>query len=516
MARPGRLAVATMGVALLTSCALPVARAGEGVTPSRATTHATTARPNIVFILTDDLDDATFNDVVHLPQLNTLLTKQGVSFTNYFVPDSLCCPSRASFMRGQYVHNTGVLANIPPSGGFERWQQLGLAKSTIATWLQAGGYRTGLLGKYLNDYPTGAPNNYVPPGWNEWDSPLGAAPYNEFNYTLNSNGVLKKYGSAPGDYLVDVLANKSAQFISQNPKGKPFFLEVTPFVPHEPATPAPRYANAFPGIATPHTASWNQADVSNEPQWLSSRPLLDQSTIDYIDTLYRKRMQDMLGVADLVQTVITALTNSGQLNNTYIVFSSDNGFHLGQHRLPAGKETPFEEDIHVPLVIRGPGIKPGRKVNSIVREIDLAPTFAALAGVTPPSFVDGRSFVTALTGTYKSPPQDALIEHFSGASTEVTRKPDGTIVGDPDSETFPFPGFVRPNALPEPIIPPYHAIRTRDFLYVEYSTGERQLYNLVKDPNEMDDIVTQFPARANQLHKKLLALETCVGPTACS
>jgi arylsulfatase A-like enzyme len=169
----------------------------------------------------------------------------------------------------------------------------------------------------------------------------------------------------------------------------------------------------------------------------------------------------------------------------------------------------------VPLVIRGPGIKPGRKENSMVREIDLAPTFAALAGVTPPSFVDGTSFVAALTGTYRNPPTDALIEHFSGASTEVTRGPNGTIAGDPDSESFPWPGVAHPNALAEPSIPPYHAIRTRGYLYVEYVSGEKQLYNLTNDPYELNNIVTEFPARANILHKKLLQLETCVGPTAC-
>ncbi len=501
-----------VGAALLGSCTYPIARAVDSGGRSRP---RATARPNIVFILADDLDYAEFNDVAHLPALNTLLTQAGVSFTNYFVPDSLCCPSRASILRGQYVHNHGVLSNVPPSGGFERWQQLGLDKSTIATWLHDAGYRTGLYGKYLNDYPATAPNNYVPPGWDEWASPLGAAPYNEFNYTMNEDGVLHNYGSAPSDYLVDVLAGKAANFITKNPAGKPFFLEVTPFVPHEPATPAPRYANAFPGIETPHTPSWDQADVSKEPQWLSSRPLLDASTIAYIDQLYRKRMQTMLGVGDLVQTVVNALTASGQLGNTYIVFASDNGFHLGQHRLPAGKQTAFDEDIHVPLVIRGPGIKPGRKVNSMVREVDLAPTFAALAGVTPPSFVDGRSFVAALTGADRGAPPDALIEHFNSTSSLVTRAPDGSIVGDPDSETFPWPGVVQPRALPEPVIPPYRALRTHQFLYVEYSTGERELYNLTNDPYEMNNIVASYPARANQLHKRLMVLETCAGAT-CS
>ena len=213
-------------------------------------------RPNVVFILTDDLDLTSYLDPSRFPKVNSLLTQKGTTFSNFFVTDSLCCPSRSSILRGQYVHEHDVLGNLPPSGGYEKFHANGDETSTVGTWMHDSGYRTGLLGKYLNGYPDTVDPTFVPPGWDEWDSPTsGGNPYSEYNYRLNENGMLVRYGSMPQDYLVDVLSRKSSEFIQQK-SDKPFFLYVAPYVPHQPATPAPRYADAFPDVQAPRTRSF--------------------------------------------------------------------------------------------------------------------------------------------------------------------------------------------------------------------------------------------------------------------
>jgi N-acetylglucosamine-6-sulfatase len=445
-------------------------------------------RPNVVFILTDDLDLNSYLDPSRFPKVNSLLVQKGTTFSNYFVTDSLCCPSRSSTLRGQYVHEHGVLGNLPPSGGYEKFHANGDEKSTVGTWMHDAGYRTGLLGKYLNGYPDTVDPTFVPPGWDEWDSPTsGGNPYSEYNYRLNENGNLVRYGSTPEDYLVDVLSRKSSEFIQQ--KGdKPFFLYLAPYVPHWPATPAPRYADAFPGVQAPRTPSFNEADISAEPQWLRNRPLLDDQQVASIDKVYRKQLQSMLAVDDLIENVVNTLRQTGQLDNTYIVLSSDNGYHLGQHRLPQGKSTAFEEDIHVPLVVRGPDVPSGKKVDDFAANVDLAPTFAALGDAKAPSFVDGRSLEPALHDESRgdNTRKAVLVEHFV-PEADARRARRG-------------------------VMPTYAAVRTERYTYVEYVTGERQLYELRNDPDQLRNIAgTADKKLVDGLAKQVAALRTCKG-----
>ena len=508
---------ATLGVVLGT---IPAAGASTGSSVPQA---APSKKPNIVFILTDDLDLSSYLDPSRFPKVNSLLVDKGTTFSNFFVTDSLCCPSRSSILRGQYVHQHDVLGNLPPAGGYQKFHANGDEKSTVATWLHGAGYRTGLLGKYLNGYPQTVAPTFVPPGWDEWDSPTsGGNPYSEYNYRLNENGRLVRYGSSPDDYLVDVLSRKSSEFIQQQ-SDKPFFLYVAPYVPHQPATPAPRYADAFPGVQAPRTASFNQADMSAEPQWLQRRPLLDPQQIDAIDQLYRKRLQSMLGVEDLVQNVVDTLQKTGQLDNTYIVLTSDNGFHLGQHRLPPGKQTAFEEDIHVPLIVRGPGVPQGKKVDDPAMNIDFAPTFAELAGAKVPGFVNGRSLVPAMHGKKPdSERKDVLVEHYAEGRGRQRSGAAGTAQQDPDNDTNP-PDSGTPSTGPQAPavrrgqfralgIPDYAAIRTDRYTYVEYVTGERELYDRRADPDELHNIVsTADPKLVRDLAKQLSALKACKG-----
>ena len=363
--------------------------------------------------------------------------------------------------------------------------------------------------------------------------PLGGNPYSEYRYELNENGKLVQYGRQPGDYLVDVLAQKSVDFINTAPTNQPFFMYVAPYVPHQPATPAPRYATAFPDTQAPRPPSFDQADLNAEPTWLRDRPKLSPAVVAYIDALYRRRLQDMLGVEDLLRNVVNALQAKGQLNNTYIVLGSDNGFHLGQHRLPPGKQTPFDEDIRVPLWVRGPGVPKNTTVDQLAMNIDLAPTFAAIGGAKVPSFVDGRSLLPLL-GT-SSPPtswrQDVFLEHYGTVSAgsappaPTTTEPASRFAtdspqapADPDDdagynragidESAEGTAAARINQI-NPFgvaVPSYHAIRTSRYLYVEYDNGDRELYDLTHDPYELHNIAaTTKPRLLRQLSSRLRA-----------
>ncbi|MEU8379583.1 sulfatase [Streptosporangium sp. NPDC048865] len=461
-----------------------LALAAVGTIPAVA--HAA-GRPNVVLILVDDLDAG---DLQKFPNIWNLLARNGTSFDRFFVPNSWCCPSRASIMRCQYVHSHGVLTNTAPEGGFTKYYTSGLERSNIATWMKSAGYRTGLMGKYLNHYPGGAaPATHVPPGWDEWDVPVRNL-YEEYGYTLNENGTLRDYGFTPQDYLTDVLSAKASAFVSQ-PGQDPFFLYLAPVAPHNPANYAPRHQAAFAGVVAPRTPSFNQPDVSAEPLWLRSLPPLDAAKIRRIDRHYRDRLRAMLGVDDMVGTLVESLRASGKLDETYIFFASDNGFHLGQHRLPHGKTTPFDEAIKVPLLVRGPGIPAGRVVGDMAASIDLAPTFAQLAGAALPGFAEGRSLLPLLRGeTPSSWRQNVLLEFYRPTS---------------------------PSSARQTPVPAYQGMRTARYTFVRYDTGEYQLYDLTRDPYQLRNLAAETPLDViAEFNRQLDALVSCSGATCRS
>jgi N-acetylglucosamine-6-sulfatase len=460
--------------------------------------------PNIIFILTDDLDEGIFS---LQPRLNSLLAANGTTFKNNFVSLSLCCPSRIATLRGQYAHNSGIFTNSSPDGGFAKIYGDGLESSTIATWLQAAGYRTALIGKYVNGYPNAASTNaYIPPGWTRWFSPNGGSPYSGYNYSLNENGNTVSYGSAPGDYLVDVIAQKTTTFINNtltNFPNKPFFIYVAPYVPHGPATPPPRYADRFPGAQAPRTPSFNEANVGDKPAWVQSKALLTSTQIAAIDDFYRKRLQTMLAVEDLVSDVIDTLAARGQLDNTYIFFTSDNGFHQGQHRLTSGKNTAFDEDLLVPLVVRGPGVPAGQVVTKLTANIDLASTWAEIAGITPPSLVDGRSLAPFLTGVTPAVwRKTLLLEHGGPSLTEFST----------DGLLEPQDPFDIQAAAAGGGTPVFVGLRTPIRTYVEYDTGERELYENTTDPYQLTNAYsTADPALKTRFATWVGNLRNCTG-----
>lgn len=479
---PARHAVAL----LLGVCAIAACGRVEGATPATVAeaAQAPVDRPNIVFILTDDEDTALH---AFMSKTKALLHDAGTTFDNYFVTYSLCCPSRATTLRGQYPHSTGVRGNTPPLGGFETFRALGRETSTIATWLRADGYRTAMFGKYLNGYQPAAG---VPAGWSEWY--VGGNAYRGYDYVLNENGKFVSYGSRPEDFLVDVIAHKAANLIRRSAADKtPFFLYVAPFTPHGPATAAPRHEALFENAELPRSPAFDEADASDKPAIIRSRPRLRPRMLTRLEDVYRRRLRSLQSVDDLVDSLVTTLRATGQLERTYIIYASDNGFHLGEHRLLQGKNTAYETDIRVPLVVRGPGVTAGKREHAIVLNNDLAPTFAAMAGVRSPEFVEGRSFLPLLTATPAPWGRAAfMIERRGGRDAQ--EEP-----GDTDG-LFGANGF--------------NALRTRDYTYVEYATGERELYDLRHDPFQLDNIATRADTTlVRRLSAWLKALTTCVG-----
>jgi arylsulfatase A-like enzyme len=458
-------------------------------------------RPNIVFVLTDDLSLDLLRFMPHVQAME----RHGLTFKDYFVSDSLCCPSRSSIFTGNFPHDTHVFSNFGPGGGFHAFHARGEERHTFAVALQQAGYATALMGKYLNGYMGGARGvasdgsfsrkvapTYVPPGWTEWD--VAGFGYPEFNYTLNENGVLHTYGGEPSDYLTDVIANKGVDFIDRAAAaGRSFFLELATFAPHGPYVPAPRDANDFPALTAPRPPSFDVLPT-HAAGWLAGHPPLTARQVARIDRVFRLRAQDVQSVDRMIAHVEAALVANGIGRDTYLVFSSDNGLHTGQYRLTPGKLTAFDTDIHVPLVVVGPGVRAGARTGAMAENIDLAKTFARIAGTTMPG--DGHSLLPVL---HRRVPAGwrtaALIEHHG---------PDLSIL-DPD---FQQPSSGSPTT--------YEAIRTRTFLYVEYADGEREFYDLRRDPFELHNLAYALSRSGRRtLHRELRALKQCHGGQAC-
>jgi arylsulfatase A-like enzyme len=457
--------------------------AGRRAEPDRGREKAK-ARPNIVFVLTDDLS---WNLVDYMPHVKQM-QRQGLTFDNYFVTDSLCCPSRSTIFTGRYPHNTGVFTNQGADGGYRTFNARGNQQNTFATALQKSGYRTAMMGKYLNGYQ---PSDPVPPGWNEWD--VAGNGYPEFNYTLNENGRAVRYGNRPGDYMTDVLARKGTDFINRAVKDdQPFMLEIATFAPHGPFTPAPRDATRFPGLKAPRGAAFNEADTSDKPAWLKNHPRLTPKQNRRVDRMFRKRAQSVQAVDAMLERLQATLKATGADRDTYLVFTSDNGFHLGEHRLFQGKQTAFDTDIKVPLVVTGPGVRAGVTDHRLAENTDLCPTFEELGGAPVPASVDGRSLVPVLKGSKSPSARDAvLIEHHGPNNAPADPDRQNRVSGNP---------------------PSYEAIRTASELYVEYTDGEREYYNLDRDPDQLDNTAGRLsPADRKRLENMLHGLQNCQG-----
>jgi len=442
---------AAMWTLLLVTGLFAAASGAQGIASRRQSemqspTHRAPKRPpSIVLILTDD---QRWDTISVMPTVVRRLREIGVKFSNGFVVNPLCCPSRASLLTGQYSHSTGVYRNDPPHGGFPAFRD----RSTIATRLHGAGYRTGLFGKYLNNYP----GDYIPPGWDRWAafSVPNRSNGAYFGYSLNVDGAQRSFGTNADDYSTDVLARMAESFIENT--RRPLFLYFAPYAPHPTgpltgATPAPRHSGAFPDLKPYRPPSYNEADVSDKPAWVQALPRLTPSSGDDIDRLRQSQLRALLAVDDAVDRILDALAATGRLRNSMIVFLSDNGYMWGEHRLK-GKGVPYEESIRVPFIVRyDPLVTRARRDGHLAVNIDLAPTFARLAGISAP-WAEGRSLLPLLGSRDVRWRKRFLVEQAAG-----------------------------------PILT-YCTVRSRTFSYIAYRSGEEELYALKKDPYQLDNV----------------------------
>jgi len=402
---------------------------------------AAARQPNIVLIVTDD---QRWDTVSYMPTVQSELVARGITFANGFVTNPLCCPSRASILTGSYSHRTRVYRNRDLLGGFASFRD----ESTLATWLDAAGYATALIGKYLNGYP----GSYVPPGWDRW---VALRPSGYYRYGFDRDGEDFPLTDR-ATYSTDFLAQEAVSFIS-TARG-PFFLYFAPYGPHPPAIPAARHSSAFADLPPWRPPSYNERDVADKPPWVRAVPRWDAARRQSVDTFRRRQLQSLLAVDEAVASILQALADRGRLANTLIVFVSDNGFLWGEHRQWA-KWFPYEESVRVPFVVRYDAlISSARTETRAALGIDLAPTFAEVAGVAAPGS-EGRSLLSILAGNDVVWRPSFLVETLNG-----------------------YP-------------PTYCALRSRRYSFITYRTGMRELYDMAVDPYQLRNIAATVNGR---------------------
>ena len=480
---------------------------------SRLEVAATNNQPNIVFLLTDD-QDVTANSLDYMPRLHTILRDGGMEYVNYFVPTGLCCPSRSTIISGQFCHNTGIWDNgelnnsTYLSGGLPKMIALGLESVTIATQLKEAGYETYLVGKYVNGYGDNQVS-HIPPGWDHWygmSDPIYYGPH------FSVEGQLLKTSNTT--YQTDFIGETVLKFLRDRKQDQPFFMYIAPYAPHAPSQPAARHASLFSNISAPRFPSYNPPDSLQlkKPSWLKHLPPLNDVQKGSIDEFYRNRLRALQAVDEMLENITTLLEEQGTLDNTYIFFMGDNGQHLGDYRLPAGKRQGYDTDIRVPFLVRGPGVKKGEKVTEVVMSVDLFPTWLEIANGNIPSghITDGKSFMSLLHSASTAQPvvnsfrAVALAEMFGGSSNMGLR-----YKGMPDFERNRFWNnsyqLVR-------VINGSDWAENADWMYAEWCTGEREFYNMTEDPHQVNNTVDKLdPSLLQKLTLLLNNLAKCAG-----
>jgi N-acetylglucosamine-6-sulfatase len=438
---------------------------------SSDTVVSQTARPNILFVMTDDMPE---NLLPRMPEVDRRIVSEGINFQNAYVSQSLCCPSRASILTGKYPHNTGVLTNGGPRGGVEVFRERGHEQRSVAIWLTGNGYKTGLVGKYMNHYD----GSYVPPGWSYW---YGRFSNNDgLGRRANENG---RIISTEGKFEVDELRSKALGFLDRETDqadDPPFALFVWTLAPHLPAPYAPRHADLYNDEVFNPPPSFDEADVSDKPQWVRDLPPITDEERAQLSEWHRNQLRSLKAVDKMVGALLDLLQERGELENTYVVFTTDNGAHMGEHRWWSGaggsKSTAYEEAAGVPLAVRGPGIPANQVRSQLALNNDFAPTFADIAEAPVPEDVDGRSLLPLMNST----PTE------SWRTAVLNERALGTLG--------------------------YYSLITNRYTYVEYKTGERELYDRQQDPYQLSSIHrTASPSLLDSLHARVALLKACAG-----
>jgi N-acetylglucosamine-6-sulfatase len=473
--------LATLGLATLCAAVVLVPRIAG---PASAYPSSPDLRPNVVVFMTDD---QTVRSMLAMPRTRALISDAGTTFANSFVSNPRCCPSRATFLTGQYSHNHGVLTNGPPRGG---WERLRGTSNWLPAWLRRAGYRTAHVGKFLNGYGRADPSE-VPPGWDEWHATVDPTTYRYYAYRVNENGALRTYGRGkdPEWYSTDFIARRSAEVVERVAGPEPFFLSVAFLAPHTGSprelgdplgigTPvvAPRHRGLYAAAPLPRPASFDEADVSDKPLFVR-RPRMRRPKVRAISVLYRQQLESLIAVDEAVERVVEALRSAGELERTVIVFTSDNGYLAGEHRLAHGKASVYEPAIRVPLLIRGPGFPRAVTRHQLVGNVDLAPTILDVARANAGRPQDGRSLVPLARNPRLGLGRSLLFEVARATGMRTT------------------------------------AIRTERWLYAEHAGGARELYDMWRDPQQLNSLHRNpwLAGVRSLLARRLAALRHCRG-----
>ncbi|WP_326690311.1 sulfatase [Streptomyces sp. NBC_01795] len=543
-------------------------------------------RPNVLMVMTDD---QWLESMRALSKTRKLLGDEGVTFDRFHPSSPLCCTSRSTYLSGQFAHNNGVRHNSVPQGGYDKLNE----KKTLPVWMQKAGYATSHIGKYPNGYGKKDPK-HVPPGWDEWRGSVDPTTYRMWGYQLNENGKLHTYGKSdeedPKLYQTDVYRDKGVDFIKRKAEGdKPFFLSLAFLAPHgellkdkdgkpgkkgkprnkgkagkkagsddnpksgrasRPAVgpaprpvvgpaprPAPRHKGKFANEELPENPAYNESDMRDKPRFLQKRPNLDSQTTEEITESYRGRMESLLAVDEAVEKLMNTLKSTGQLDNTYVVFTSDNGFFFGEHRVPTGKFLPHGASGQVPLVVRGPGIEAGQHSKELTSNVDLAATISDIGGADPDLALDGRSLLPYGRDPRKSSDRPVLQEIAEGARRTPVAAPGhgrpragGPPNDDVSAGRAAGAGDLDMDGPASPALEPrgkkkrkpprgqeysaaYEAIRAGHYLYIRYSAGGRELYDLESDPHELTSRHNDpgYKKVRTFLDQRLDKLQGCVG-----
>ena len=457
------------------------------------------AKPNVVVVMTDD---QTEQQMGALASVRRLIGRQGTTFTRNFSTFPLCCPSRSTYLTGQYPQNHGVRGNSPPQGGFYKLD----SSNTLPVWLRDAGYATSHIGKYPNGYGTRNPRE-VPPGWQEWHGSVDPTTYNFRNFCLNENGTcaatatatrgsaarLSRGPAGPQAYQGDLYTGKAIDYINRRaPSAQPFFLSVAYLAPHGggpnprgarcrgSAKPADRHRGRYANARLPRPPGFNERLVRDKPAYIRRLHRFTQADLARIRTNYQCRRESLLAVDEGVALMVEALRRSGELDNTVFVFTSDNGFFQGEHRVPGGKIKPYEPSVRVPALIRGPGFPRDKRTGQLTGNIDLASTIVDVAGATPRRRLDGVSLRPLARRPSRFGRRDILLQN-------------GPTTG--------------------PVNPQYTAIRTRRYKYVQYVNGERELYDLRFDRFEQRSVdgTRRYRRVQRRLARRLRRLRNCSG-----
>jgi N-acetylglucosamine-6-sulfatase len=480
---------------------------------------------NVIFILTDDM---TSSELAGMPNVMSEIAGQGTSFNRAYISFPLCCPSRATMIGGQYMHNHGVRGNFPPQGGWPKYQPH--EANDLPVWLHGAGYHNVHIGKYMNGYPTQNGILPVPLGWDEWYGKVSEdALY--FNYQLiektSPGGTprLTFYGDRPLDYQTDVFGDRAVDFVKDHPLSQePFLLDLWFNSPHGPFDPAPRDLFRLAGAPLPKLPAFNEKDITDKPRWFQrqARKRLNGAQIKQIGNERRRAQEQLLSVDESVGELIQALRGEGILDDTYIIFSSDNGFFRGEHRIASGKYLPHDPSSRVPLLIRGPGIPAGAVSNELVWNGDITQTILQIARGSEDPALDGRSLLPFAENPALRSSRPILLEGDTGAGgtevesaqTSAARAREARVgvlgkrgVSDLEQE---------PNAIKSASTegaPAYRSIRTDRYEYTVYANGQTELYDMWRDPAQLRSLARDPRYRyvRKWLYNALIPVSSCAG-----